>query len=363
MRTVLHRQYSCARVVRVPAPMLRYCWQHSFLSPLSRHTFFSFTLWVTPPEYSTFTYAYACMPTCILTYGLVYARARMPKALKMAADTRVRQAWYCSRYCRMGNLAACWTHFILLIGGWPHFTYPALVVLTAERTLARWIKEKGLYVHIMISSSTLLYYILYIFYLHTPWSIYTFTSGGIYIYIYICAHICIYIFRLILLYIMCLHVCVRWLIIHTPLPHNMMQPMQRPRCIRRWHCRHACKHKVGKMTLNNPAANTWEVQSIRSKSNETSSLTVTLGSNVTLDAAYITLEAMIIYSCAAFPSTPAVTVADTSLLPAKQQQHGGEEKHVNSRTIPWKLIIKHTECNQSAAIDPKTNDIILSWSP
>lgn len=57
-----------------------------------------------------------------------------------------------------------------------------------------------MYVHIMISSSTLLYYILYIFYLHTPWSIYTFTSGGIYIYTYMRSYMYIYIQADIIIY-------------------------------------------------------------------------------------------------------------------------------------------------------------------
>ena len=101
---------------------------------------------------------------------------------------------------------------------------------------------------------------------------------------------------------------------------------------------------VGNMTLQSTTSgeHTWEVRAARPKTGQASTHTVKLGSKV-LNAAYITLEMMICYSCAAFPTTSQTTFSANTLLDgAGQRIPVGVAPHL------WTPMARHTECGQQA---------------
>ena len=104
---------------------------------------------------------------------------------------------------------------------------------------------------------------------------------------------------------------------------------------------------VGTMTQTSAADNSWEVSAIAvAKTNQTSTYTTTLGAEIQINAAYLTLEGMVIYNCKAYPqgdhtefteiklrsSTP--TGDDTELLP-----------------IIWTPEVRHSECGQHVKVE------------
>jgi hypothetical protein len=108
---------------------------------------------------------------------------------------------------------------------------------------------------------------------------------------------------------------------------------------------------TGNMTLQDAPTNKWLIESARDKDGQTSSATVTLGSNITLNTAYLTTEAMVIYSCKAYPESGNVTFGANVL----------SDRAGTAVTPTWKPLIRHDECSQSVAMDGDA--VVISWDP
>ena len=109
-------------------------------------------------------------------------------------------------------------------------------------------------------------------------------------------------------------------------------------------------------TMENTGNNTWKVTSMRSLTKETSQYVGQLGPNVHIDAAYVTLEAMILYTCASFPGGNGTTrFYNNKLLVSRDDQTSVVEP------IPWTPIIKHNECHQNVQIDSDSGDVPLLY--
>jgi len=80
----------------------------------------------------------------------------------------------------------------------------------------------------------------------------------------------------------------------------------------------------------------------------TSSLNAAIG--VGLNAAYLTLEAMILYSCSAYPQSNNVTFTANQL----KQSSGAD-----SAAIEWTPKVRHSECGQ--AVQVHNDDVMLTW--
>eukprot|EP00948_MAST-09A_sp_MAST-9A-sp1_P001360 g1360.t1 len=102
---------------------------------------------------------------------------------------------------------------------------------------------------------------------------------------------------------------------------------------------------VGEMTNN--GNNHWDVKGtlIGGAKNLTSVYEAILDSEVKVNAAYVTLEAMVIYSCDAYP-TDHVTFTNNQLVP---------------NDMHWQKLVNHSECNQTIAISENTGDIDISF--
>ena len=81
----------------------------------------------------------------------------------------------------------------------------------------------------------------------------------------------------------------------------------------------------------------------------TSSLNAAIG--VGLNAAYLTLEAMILYSCSAYPGSDNVTFTTNQL-----KQISG----ANSAAIEWTPKVRHSECGQAVDLN-HGSDVMLTW--
>ena len=90
----------------------------------------------------------------------------------------------------------------------------------------------------------------------------------------------------------------------------------------------------GGMKQTDAATNTWETVATRLKTNETSTYSGILGDK-TINAAYLTLEGMIIYACTSYPQNDGIEFTDNILT-------DGNGKSV---TPSWTPEIRHTECN------------------
>ena len=101
---------------------------------------------------------------------------------------------------------------------------------------------------------------------------------------------------------------------------------------------------VGNMTLQSATATqqTWEVRAARPKTGEASTHIVQLDNKV-LNAAYVTLEVMICYSCKAYPDTPQTTFSSNVLLDG-----AGKRIPVGVGPTTWTPMARHTECGQQA---------------
>jgi len=106
----------------------------------------------------------------------------------------------------------------------------------------------------------------------------------------------------------------------------------------------------GVMTLHDAASNTWNVQSIRLKTGEVSSYSVKLGVKM-IDAAYLTLEGMVIYNCKAYPASDSVTYSNNTML-----DRDGKIVHA-----PWVDMIRHSECKQDVHVDVH-GSVEISWN-
>jgi hypothetical protein len=111
---------------------------------------------------------------------------------------------------------------------------------------------------------------------------------------------------------------------------------------------------VGTMTLTDVASNTWKVDSLRVSTGAKSTHTVALG-NRTMDAAYATLEGMVIYNCKAFPASGSTTFSNNTLTDKSGRVVSGPA---------WKKMIGHSECDQDVKLSAgaQSDDIEIKWN-
>lgn len=94
---------------------------------------------------------------------------------------------------------------------------------------------------------------------------------------------------------------------------------------------------LGNMTQTDVATNTWLVQA-QVMGGTTSSYSASLGVDKIMNAAYITLEGMVIYNCGAYPPGNGTTFSANSLV-------DGSGAHVASPL--WVPMLRHQDCAQS----------------
>ena len=109
-------------------------------------------------------------------------------------------------------------------------------------------------------------------------------------------------------------------------------------------------------TMTEQGNNTWSVEAIAvgqdGKENQTSSYVGKLGDKH-INAAYLTLEGMVIYNCATYPPSNGITFKNVVL----GTETGGIEKK-NS----WTGEIRHSECGQQAKVESADGRVVaLLW--
>jgi hypothetical protein len=123
----------------------------------------------------------------------------------------------------------------------------------------------------------------------------------------------------------------------------------------RAHCGQRIPVKEGDVlqgSMQNLGGNKWQVTSLVPASNQKSVYTSQLGADVSINAAYLTLEAMIIYSCAAFPGGK-TTFYQNSLCKGPNS--------CKQSSFGWVKWLKHTECNQNVEIDSASGDVAIIY--
>lgn len=106
-----------------------------------------------------------------------------------------------------------------------------------------------------------------------------------------------------------------------------------------------------------PGSNTWTVSATAvgagGQGNQTSTYTSSLGDKQ-IDAAYLTLEGMVIYNCATYPPSNGVTFKDVQLGTAS----GGV-----AQKIMWKSMVRHNECGQHTKVESDEGKAVsLLWN-
>lgn len=104
---------------------------------------------------------------------------------------------------------------------------------------------------------------------------------------------------------------------------------------------------LGTMTLTDPGSNTWRVDAQRLGTGDVSTHSVALADRV-LDAAYATLEGMVIYSCQAFPASGSVSFSENKLADTQGQ----------AVSASWQKMLGHTECAQDVQMPSSDRDSI-----
>ena len=109
-------------------------------------------------------------------------------------------------------------------------------------------------------------------------------------------------------------------------------------------------------TMIDKGNNNWEVDALHVQSNTKSSYVSKLSDEKTIDAAYITLEGMIIYNCDVFPKGT-TTFFDNELRTASGGRLNIGEN--TQDTIKWTPVVKHNECKQNALVGYGSNVTIV----
>ena len=109
-------------------------------------------------------------------------------------------------------------------------------------------------------------------------------------------------------------------------------------------------------TMIDRGNNNWEVDALHVQSNAKSSYVSKLLPEKTIDAAYITLEGMIIYNCDVFPKGT-TTFFDNELRTASGRRRVIGESTLDA--IEWTSIVKHSECKQNALVGQGSNVTIV----
>ena len=105
---------------------------------------------------------------------------------------------------------------------------------------------------------------------------------------------------------------------------------------------------VGNMTQTDAASNTWAVSA--SANGVVSSYTISLPASKIFDAAYVTLEGMVIYNCATYPHGGGVSFTNIGVA---------NEKGPIANSV-WKPEIRHSECQQEVSV-ASSDQVKLIW--
>ena len=109
------------------------------------------------------------------------------------------------------------------------------------------------------------------------------------------------------------------------------------------------------MKQTDKATNLWEVTSktMGRKKDSVSTYSASLN-DVKIDAAYATIEGMIIYDCGAYPTNDGINFTQNTLV------LGDGTTKVNP---VWTPEIRHSECGQKVTSDKTTGDVYLHYNP
>lgn len=114
---------------------------------------------------------------------------------------------------------------------------------------------------------------------------------------------------------------------------------------------------VGTMNKLPTSNNTWNVESIAvpaggTGANRTSTYTAHLKDDTVINAAFLTMEGMIVYNCQTYPAGGGVTFSEVSLHTEK-----GPMAHNQ-----WTPVIRHRECAQATKVnDHQGTSVSLLW--
>jgi len=99
--------------------------------------------------------------------------------------------------------------------------------------------------------------------------------------------------------------------------------------------------------MNMTADKQWDIKAVRNKDGAISKYSTTLG--VDVDAAYLTVEAMILYKCSAYPPGNGTLFTQNIL----------KDKAGRKVTPSWTPEVRHSECNQQVKI--QGSDVVLQY--
>jgi len=111
---------------------------------------------------------------------------------------------------------------------------------------------------------------------------------------------------------------------------------------------------VGTMWLTDTTDETWTVESVVPSTGDISTKSASLGEGKTLDAAYLTLETMVIYGCDAYPESGSVVFG---------QNFAADRSQAEVTSPKWISEVKHAECAQETTIDNSAQTVELKWDP
>ena len=100
--------------------------------------------------------------------------------------------------------------------------------------------------------------------------------------------------------------------------------------------------------------NEWTVTSIRDSNGERSEQSVHFGPEIAVNAAYLTLEGMLIQDCKHQPQEGRVVFE-------KNVVKDGRGNVMSEDDQEWIPEVRHHECNQKVDLDKNTGDVELTW--
>ena len=105
-------------------------------------------------------------------------------------------------------------------------------------------------------------------------------------------------------------------------------------------------------TMTGTGGNKWKVSASKVGSSDVSSIDVSLDKDIQINAAYCTVEGMIIYSCDAYPQGNATAFTKNKLTDSTGAS-------VNPQ---WTPVVRHSECGQHVTTGPGAGDVVLHWN-
>ena len=104
--------------------------------------------------------------------------------------------------------------------------------------------------------------------------------------------------------------------------------------------------------IQDPTSGKWTVNSVVLATNKTSTYTTALTGSPKIDAAYITMEGMIIYGCDAYPPGGSVNFTSLSATDALS----------SAATLSWTKEIRHSECGQDVNASDDGTSVTLIFN-